>query len=295
MQRPPPYNWLFVFKVTVESGSFTKASENLNVSQSAVSQQVKSLEEYLGKSLIIREKKGLKLTDVGKHYYNIIKTSLDNISSATNSLFKDKDKDKVTINCNYSFMESWLSRNIWEFQKNNNDIDLEIHTAHWITDQESIGQHITIIYDSDPVGNFTYYKLTEETIFPVCSPRLISKISDIGCILDHPLISVMGNKFGWDMWFKTNNLEFKSTHNTLYLDSSMLAYNIAASGDYIALGIKSMVEPFLQSGQLVEIPSTEIKNKEDFYIIEPDSINISESERKFCTWIKSKLNKANHS
>ncbi|NHI01683.1 LysR family transcriptional regulator [Oceanimonas sp. MB9] len=287
MRRPPPHNWLFVFKVIVESGSITEASEKLNVSQSAVSQQIKSLEDYLGKRLIIRGKKGIVLTDVGKHYYNVIRVSLDNISVATEKLFGFEQKDTITIKSNYSFVDVWLSRHISAFYHAHPNTSIEIYTMLWLSDFRNIGNEIEIRYGDGTWSDAKVHRLTNDSIFPVCSPKTKRNITKPEHILDYPLVSVMGNKTGWTEWLQEMGVHAGGKSASLYVESNLLAYKASISGDYISLGINSLVDHFLQDGSLVRLDDRELKTTEDFFLLEPAEQFISEKEKVFIDWIKS--------
>nr|WP_067292429.1 LysR family transcriptional regulator [Marinobacterium profundum] len=288
MRRPPPHNWLFVFKVIVESGSITEASERLNVSQSAVSQQIKSLEDYLGRRLIIRSKKGVSLTDVGKHYYNVIKISLDRISLATDQLFGQGHRGTITVKSNYSFVDVWLSRNLSEFHDLYPNICVEIYTGLWLTDFGGLEHGIEIRYGDGDWNDANCYQLTDDSIFPVCSPALKSEVKNIENLLDYPLVSVMGNKVGWSEWFRHHQVDLKNTPSRLYVESNLLAYKSSMSGDYISLGIDSLVNGFVERGELVKLDFGSIKTRENFFILEPSENSVSEQETLFADWVKSK-------
>ncbi|OIN09144.1 LysR family transcriptional regulator [Oceanisphaera psychrotolerans] len=287
MKRPPPHNWLFVFKVIVESGSITEASERLNVSQSAVSQQLKSLEDYLGSRLIIRGKKGIVLTDVGKHYFNIIKISLDRISLATEQLFGFEHKNTITIKSNYSFVDVWLSRNISDFHKRHPGVSVEIYTMLWLSDFRDVGSEIEIRYGDGSWSDLKCHQLTNDRVFPVCSPSLKEKINKPEDILDYPLISVMGNKTGWAEWFLEQGIRSDIKPSSLYVESNLLAYKASAEGDYITLGINSLVDNFIKDGSLIKLEYGDVKSRENFFLLEPNNYCISEKDKTFIEWITS--------
>jgi LysR family glycine cleavage system transcriptional activator len=289
MKRPPPHNWLFVFKVIVESGSITEASERLNVSQSAVSQQIKSLEDYLGARLIVRGKKGISLTDVGKHYYNVIKVALEKISDTTDQLFGSAHTDIVTIKSNYSFAHTWLSGKIYEFHQLYPGTQVELYSGLWLTDFGEIGRGIEIRYGDGTWSDAKCHQLTEDYIFPVCSPSTRSTINKIEDIFDHPLISVMGNKTGWQEWSNEHQRNLTIEPSSLYVESNLLAYKSAVTGNYIALGINSLVDSFLKDGSLVKLEYGDIKSRENFFIAEPEYYSISTKEMQFSEWMKSEF------
>ncbi|REG86791.1 LysR family transcriptional regulator [Marinomonas pollencensis] len=289
MKRPPPNNWLFVFKVIVESGSITEAAERLYVSQSAVSQQIKSLEDYLGRRLIIRGKKGIILTDEGKHYYNIVKVAMDKIALATDQLFGTTHKETVTVKSNYSFADVWISRALSEFHNKYPDICVEIYTGFWLTDLGDLDGSIEIRYGDGIWPDSNSHQLSNDYIFPVCSPRTKEKIQSLEDVIQHPFVSVMGNKNGWGEWLSEYFPKAEEKQSVLSVESNVLAYNACISGDYVALGISSLVNHFINSGELEKLDYGEIKCRENYYIIEPNDHVLSKNETIFLNWIKDRF------
>lgn len=287
MKRPPPHHWLFVFKVIVESGSITEASERLNLTQSAVSQQIKSLEEYLGRQLVVRGKKGVTLTEVGKHYYNVIKVSLDKITYATDQLFGVGHKDVITLKSNYSFVDVWLARHIHEFYELYPDISVEVYTGLWLTDFGEIGRGIEIRYGDGNWSESVCHQLSHDTVYPVCSPRIRDQIRKPEDIFRFPLVAIMGNKIGWSEWCHHNQLAVTGMSASLYVESNLLAYQASISGNYISLGIDSLVQGYLDRGELVRIDAGSVSNRENFFVLEPSECSISDRERLFVDWLRS--------
>ena len=287
MKRPPPYNWLFIFKTIVEEGSITRASEILNVSQSAVSQQIKSLEEYLGEPLIVRRKKGIILTNVGKHYYNVIKISLDRITLATDQLFGFGHKSTITVKSNYSFVDTWLSRNIIDFHQKNPDISVEIYTMLWLSDTRDAGTEIEIRYGDGLWNDLNCHQLTHDCIYPVCSPAIKKNINKPEDILNYPLVSIMGNKENWAEWFAAQDIYPRNIPTMLHVESNLLAYKATASGNYISLGIDSLVSNFLEDGSLEKLNYRTVKNRENFFLLEPNDYCKSKNDALFIEWITS--------
>lgn len=289
MKRPPPHNWLFVFKAVVDAGSITLAAERLSVTQSAVSQQFKSLEEYLGKRLVTRGKKGVELTDVGRHYYNVIKVSLDNISTATDQVFGRDRRDIITVRANYSFVQHWLTRHLHEFYVLCPEMSFELYTGFWLSDFDQASGGVEIRYGEGGWEGYHCHQLSSDAIYPVCSPMLRECIESLEDIFSHPLVSIMGNRTGWLEWAHQKGLALESCQPALNVENNLLAYSLAASGPYISLALDSLVGDYLDSGQLVKVAGGEVASIENFYVLEPSNGAHLPHEAMFVDWLKSKF------
>lgn len=289
MKRPPPHNWLFIFKAVVDAGSITLAAERLSVTQSAVSQQLKSLEEYLGKRLITRSKKGVALTDVGRHYYNVIKVSLDSISNATDQMFGRDRRDTVTVRANYSFVEHWLTRHLHEFHALCPGVSFELYTGFWLSDFDQSSAGVEIRYGEGGWAGYHCHRLSRDTTYPVCSPELAARITSLEDVLTHPLVAIMGNRTGWLEWAHQNGIPLQSCQPALSVENNLLAYELAANGPYVTLALDSLVGDHLASGQLVKVPGGEVASVEDFYVLEPANGTHTPGEAMFIDWLKGKF------
>ena len=125
-RRLPPLNGLKAFETAARSESFTRAAQELNVTQGAVSQQVKRLEATLGLKLFRRERQRLILTEAGRNYLVVIRDALDQIAVGTQRLLQRQESGVLTISTSADFAAKWLVNRLSRFAERHPDVDLRV-------------------------------------------------------------------------------------------------------------------------------------------------------------------------
>lgn len=186
----PPMNALKVFEVAARHLSFSKAAEELFVTQGAVSKQIQSLEQYLEQPLFHREKGGLNLTDAGKLYLPTIAEAMESIQSAT-ALIKQSvaDSNSLLINTTPSFSTLWLIPKLKRIKEQFPDLTLQVTSTHseniLSTESDVIIRCLPISPNLDPESLL----VAEELVAVISQERLQdSPIREAKDILNHPLI-----------------------------------------------------------------------------------------------------------
>lgn len=218
MNHMPPLKALLAFSVVAETQNVSKAAKKLFVTQSAVSQQLKVLEDYLGTKLLQRKGKYIELTSAGKQYSAKIDTAFDAIRQATITLRSETVNARViTVNMLTTFATRWLIPRLIDFQAEYPDYELRISTP--IIQQSFLADEIdAVIYlgDADWPGLAVEFLFTDK-IFPVCSPLLLKgknknklKLSEFSLLQ----VSADVRKTDWTNWLKAAHFTvFKSLSN----------------------------------------------------------------------------------
>ncbi|MEE8394177.1 MAG: LysR family transcriptional regulator, partial [Rhodospirillales bacterium] len=170
VRRLPPLNALRVFEAAARHLSFTRAAGELNVTQAAVSHQIKSLEERLGLSLFRRINRGLLLTDEGQTMLVPVSEALDLIAGALERLQSVESTGILTVSVLPSFAAKWLVPRLGRFTAANPDIDIRLSTTLELVDFVRDGVDIAVRYGRGEWPDLKTVKLMAEDIFPVCSP-----------------------------------------------------------------------------------------------------------------------------
>ena len=137
MKDLPPLQWLRVFESSARHLSFTQAAQELNITQSAVSQQIKLLENFVGTSLFVRGPRSLQLTPTGKNYLPDIQQALHILRTSTRAHFLRSERRRITIRCNWSFSVLWLTPRLHAFTERHPEISLNIVPVMWDADFDS--------------------------------------------------------------------------------------------------------------------------------------------------------------
>lgn len=267
---------LRTFEVAARRMSFSLAAEELNISQAAVSQQIRNLEAYLGSPLFLRNNRKLSLSGTGSAYFGAVHEALDRLDAVTDQLFPDRPNQTVTISCSSSIAMLWLAPNIRAFHLAHPAIRLRIQTL----DAEAIaartsGADLEIFVSAkdpnDPHDPGTRLLLTS-AVTPVAAPTVFdngARPQVAADILAHDLIHVTGYDADWHRWFHTYGLDKATVPSGLIVDGSLIALETALHGEGIVLGRRPFIDQYLRSGQLIEVFATGFALSANYYLRQP--------------------------
>ena len=268
--RRPRLNVLRTFEAAGRTLSFSLAAEELNISQAAVSQQMRQLEAYLGAALFVRHHRRLSLTSAGQAYLSGVHEALDRLDTVTDQLFPDRQHQIVTIRCTASVATLWLAPQLGPFQKRHPEIDLRLKTLDPDFGGRTLtGADLEIAILSEGASDPHARKLLTATITPVCSPELLSRgarPSEPADVLAFELIHVLGYDDDWHRWFRRHGLQDVAVPPGLSVDGSLIAIEAAQRGDGLMLGRRPFIDGYLQSGDLVEVFSEPFHLHADYYL-----------------------------
>src|SRR3954470_20838503 len=203
-RRPPPLNALKAFESAARSESFTRAADELNVTQGAVSQQIKALEEALGLKLFNRERQRLILTEAGREYLAVVRDALDRIALGTERLLQRQSSGVLTVSTSPDFAAKWLVIRLGRFVEAHPDIDLRVSATTHYVDFAREDVDVAIRHGDGNWPGLDVAKLYSERLFPVCSPKLVSgrnRIAKASDLLKFPLLRLEDAK-NWARLFE---------------------------------------------------------------------------------------------
>lgn len=288
--RRPRLNILRTFEAAGRRLSFSHAAEELNISQAAVSQQMRQLEAYLDTQLFVRHHRRLSLTSTGLAYLTGVHEALDRLDAVTDQLFPDRPQQIVTLRCTSSIAALWLAPQLGAFRKQHPDIDLRIRTLdpdHG--DGNSSGAELEIVILNEESGDPHAQKLVTATITPVCSPKLLADIAQPTSpkdILAFELIHVVGYDDDWHRWFRHYDLHDVAVPRGLSVDSSYIAMEATQRGDGVMLGRRPFIDHQLRIGELVEVFAQPFHLHADYYLrqrLKSKSLRVSKSVTNWLT------------
>ena len=285
--RLPPPNWLRAFEAAARHLSFTQAADELNVTQSAISQQVRLLESHLHEQLFQRHRRGLELTDAGCAYLEVIRISFDNIRRGTNDIFGVNSPKRITLKCNISFSTLWLPMHFGKFTHQFPDIDLRITNSVWWDYSDQEGVDLEIRYgNGDWPGVFTK-KLTEETLTPLAAPTFIQEntIQKPEDLLNCKLLHTLGHQLGWQNWFEFVGIQGQPKLLGPKFDTSTLVLEMTRYGLGVSLGLTSLRHGMLERGELVQPFEYELPLEEGFYLVAQDQAMKKPHVAVFVNWL----------
>ena len=289
--KRPRLNILRTFEAAGRHLSFSAASADLKISQSAVSQQIRQLEAYLDAPLFIRHNRKLSLTSNGQAYLEAVHEALDRLDTVTDQLFPGRSHQIVTLRCTASVAALWVAPRIRELQAQHPNIELRINTLDQTREQDRLSHpDLEIFIAAEDRAERDADRLLTATIVPVCSPRMLERIEPPRAPLDLlrlELIHVLGYEHDWHRWFRRHSTEQAELPRGLSLDGSLIAIEAALRGDGIMLGRRPFIDHHLHSGELVEVFTEPFHLHTDYYLRQQSSSLTRRASREVADWLKS--------
>ncbi|MEY4375819.1 MAG: hypothetical protein RJB26_369, partial [Pseudomonadota bacterium] len=199
----PPLNALRSFEAAARHGSFKAAAEELCVSHSAISHQVKLLEQYLGLELFSRHSRAVELTRAGRAYYPVLRETFDRLADSTALLLTPKRQDVLTIQLYSTFAIRWLIPRLPDFQTKHPQINVRLNTSQRDVDFEHEDVDACVLIGTPANDDLQYTYLCGSELLPVCSPALLNGKTPLRTPADlaqHTLLQVYPSRRDWGLW-----------------------------------------------------------------------------------------------
>ncbi len=269
-RRLPPLNALRAFEAAARNESFTRAAEELCVTQAAVSQQVKLLEATLGIKLFTRERKRLAITEAGREYLGVIRDALDRIALGTDRLVQRRSSSILTVSTSPDFAAKWLVPRLGRFAAAHPEIDLRISSAARHVDLVRERVDLAIRHGDGHWDGLDAVRLCPERLFPVCSPKLVAgrdRITQASDLLKFPLLRLDGWS-AWSKWFEAAGVSAPVARGPA-LDQASMLIDAAIDGQGIALARTTLAAWDLLSGRLVIPVDVSLRLRKTYWIVSP--------------------------
>ena len=287
-RRLPHLTWLRAFEASARHLSFTNAAQELNLTQAAISKQVKLLEHYLREPLFERKPRSLVLTKVGAAYLPKVRDGFERLAAGTEEVFGLRRSEVLTVRAPVGYSVNWIAPRLQGFFHHHPDINLRLVSSVWGDQFDNERFDLDIQYGTGHWPGYKADRLTWEVIKPVCAPSLLygkNAIRKPADLAHHRLLHVLGYEEGWADWLrfaKTNDI---NSGQGLQFDTSLLAFEFAAHGGGVALARSSMFSIEIERGRLVEPFSIEAPLHEAFHLISPETGRDHPDAQKFREWL----------
>ncbi|CBJ79643.1 transcriptional regulator (postitive) of cleavage of glycine (LysR family) [Xenorhabdus bovienii str. Jollieti] len=269
-KRLPPLNALRVFDAAARHLSFTKAAEELFVTQAAVSHQMKSLEDFLGLKLFRRRNRSLLLTEDGQSYYLDIKEIFTAINDATRKLQARSAKGALTVSLSPSFAIQWLVPRLSGFNQSFPGIDVRIQAVDREEDKLADDVDVAIFYGRGNWPGMRTDRLYPEYLLPVCSPSLLMGERPLKIPADlakHTLLHDSSRR-DWQAYIRQLDMQqqINVQQGPIFSHSSMVI-QAAVHGQGVALANNVMAQNEIDAGRLVCPFNDVLVSKNAFYLV----------------------------
>ena len=253
----PPLTWFRSFEASARHLNFTLAADDIGLTQSAVSQQVKSLEQRLGVMLFIRRARGLSLTDEGRRLLPQVATALETLENAARSFDTGGVENLLTISTSVSVAQWVIAPHLAEFTAAHPQVRVRLLSAIWPDDFQSARADVEIRFGQSKQAGREAKLLRPAELVPLRSPDMRGALADL------PLIEAVGTSGGWSAWAEAHGNVGKPT---VFADTYGMALQLAAQGNGVALVSALLAGHAIEAGTLERAHSGSIPAQEGYYL-----------------------------
>lgn len=293
MRRLPPLNHLRAFEAAARLGSFKTAATELCVTDSAVSQHVRLLEEFFDAPLFLRTHAGVSLTPAGKEYLPKLTHALDVIADASAQFRVTSFSGLLRVSVVPSLGSRWLIPRLDHFTQMYPDIRVEPLMTPEVVDMGDGTVDIAIRHGDGnwPDADVTF--LRNETLVPVASPSLVKrkKFSGVSALLQFPLLSAKARQAEWPSWFTEQGVDMPKDCLCATYDSIALAIDAAITGGGIALVDQALVSDDIKFKRLRVLMARPGKGVGAYFILTPKARSIDPRAAAFRDWLTSEVSR----
>lgn len=297
MRKLPPLNAARAFEAAARHESFARAAEELFVTPAAVSQQVRTLEDWLGVALFQRLPRGLALTHAGRAYLPRLGDALDRLQEATDTVRRLGNSRILTVGVTPGFGSLWLGPRLWGFASEHPDLDVRVATKmrpEEFDDDTSVD--VTVRYGHGDYPGLTSEFLLKDGVTPVVSPRLLEAEGA------HPLDSpndlrhytllhtesaiTAGYHVTWEDWLEAAGADAVDRRRGLRFNDLHLVLQEAVAGRGVGLGHLALVGEDLRAGRLVTPFDLVLASGGDYYVVYPPGAEEAPPVAAFLAWLR---------
>lgn len=284
----PPFAALKAFRAAAQLGSFRQAARQLSLTESAVSHQIKRLEELLQTQLFVRRGSGTELTPSGRDYFEQIDPALGLISTATQSLLAPTGRPRIVLTLPPSLAINWLIPNLANFEETHPDLDLELIATTRLLNLRQEHADIAIRHGAGPWSDVTSEFLLAESAMPVAQPGYIKDatpdpsraLSDVRLIVNKTFPDE------WFEWARARGIEPPSLDGALRLETMDQSIAAAERGLGVAIGRSPVVDPLLEAGTIVAPFGVSDRTGAGYHLCIPNAQVPTSGARRAMNWLR---------
>ena len=265
----PPFHAVRAFEAAARHLSFRRAAQELHVTQSAISHQVKALESFVGTRLFHRAPKGVSLTEAGETYLPAIGEALDRISGVTERLRTRDLSGPLTVGATSAFASRWIVPRLGRFAERYPDVDVHICALSGPVDFERDEMDVIVSYGWGDWPGLCADRMMGSALYPVCSPRLIDGDPPLHSPADLRHHTLLHYDFGeaWEQWLQAVEIDCVDPSRGPRFNDCNLMLQAAVEGQGVALTFDALVAPEFAAGQLVKLFNVSFMPTAWYYVL----------------------------
>jgi LysR family glycine cleavage system transcriptional activator len=290
--RLPPPNALVVFEAAARHLNFTRAAEELSVTQAAVSRQMRILEEHIGRALFVRSDRRVTLTPAGARLKEAVGIGLGHIASAVADIARRRAPSEVTVAASVSFSSYWLMSRVAQFRAQYPEINLRLVALARAREAANAEADLAIRYGSGRWPGMTAHHLFDNDIFPVCAPGYLAgrpqRLRRVADLLGETLLHLSRfdrNWVSWESWLKAFGAAEAPRRPGLYYDNYVVLIHAVVAGQGIALCGGRLAQDMLARGDVVRPLKESLQSDSSFYLVHPEDVPLNRAGQQFRDWL----------
>ncbi|WP_136440585.1 LysR substrate-binding domain-containing protein [Pacificoceanicola onchidii] len=289
MARPPSLNAYLHFECVARRGSLSRAADELSVSPSAVSQQIRQLEEQMGVKLFRRQGRALRLTLEGEQLFQASSAAIRMLRDAQAHLGQNRDARRLNLRVTPSFGVRWLGPRLSGFVQRYPDWDLRVDAAPDPTDFDREIMDLDIRYGPGGWRGFPERAVLDDCVLPLCSPAYLEQLPDDPArrLQDARLIDSARALCQWDVWLWRMGVETPANRKSILMDRSSMALQLALDGVGICLESLALCAGEVEAGRLVPVtPQLPVVRFPAYWALCPERNLSRRAVRLFLDWLE---------
>ena len=291
MKFPPfaPLTSFFAAAEASDSGRLRAAARRLGLTESAVSHQVKRLEEFLGQALFERHGRELRLTAAGTRYHRALRPALDAIRAATDDMMAAPRRQRVTITAPTSIAAFWLMPRLARLQELHPSVDLQLVATNRLCDLAREQIDLAIRYGAGQWRDVEVRRLMPELYFPVAGAAFLRRNrgkDPVELLMTSRIISNALHPDEWTEWCGAHGLQPPRTSNMIELSSAELVVPALLDGVGIGIGRRPIIDPLLKDGRVLPLFHDRAIGKAAYYLLQPPASRTT-AARAVAEWLMS--------
>jgi DNA-binding transcriptional LysR family regulator len=287
----PPLDLIQGFEAAARSLSFTKAAEELSLTQSAISRQIRALEDSLGVALFERRPRSLALTEEGRTLYRVAAEALERLQEAASRLRAMASVPHLTVSTTGGFASLWLIPRLRTFTVLHPDVDVRISATYKTVDLERSGVDVAVRYCKPEEAPEGVIRLFDEEVFPVCSPALQADgtrpLREISGLAHHSLLYMdhASDHMDWDTWLAAHGHAGLKPAASMRFDTYEQMIGAAVAGQGVAMGIGRLVQGLMAAGKLVAPFGESTEGARAYFIVRSTLTRDRPHVQAFVDWL----------
>lgn len=280
-------NGLRVFTVAATHLNFVLAAKELNVSPSAVSHQIRTLEEYLGTKLFLREARQLVLTQEGAHLYQRLTGPFRDISSAIEQIRQQSNSRQVNLICRPFFSSFWLASRLQSFWAAHPRISLNLIHQNFLSHHDFERAELAVVWGKTPPDSMSYVPLVVGGLSPIMHvslagrmgvPRTPEELKNFTLLHEE-------SRLGWTEWFEHAGVAHIEGMQSYLIDDTNVRYQSMISGQGIMLGAARLLRPQIETGELIQ-PFDIVLSDYRYWLVWPEGRALTTRCQQLIDWLR---------